>query len=232
MIQLRKSADRGKSQNNWLDSAHTFSFSDYHDPNFMGFGALRVINEDVVQPGMGFGQHAHRNMEIISYVIDGALAHKDSIGTGSVIQPGEIQSMTAGSGIEHSEFNESKKQPVHFLQIWIVPAQLNLKPAYQQIKIQKVMNEWVLIGSPEGGTAAITIHQDVRLYLAFMQSNHTLHYEFNAGRMGWLQLIKGSIRLNGNVMQAGDGAAILNEAVTVDCVNEAEFLFFDLAESA
>ncbi|RUR09019.1 pirin family protein [Legionella septentrionalis] len=176
MIQIRKSDDRGISQMDWLKSLHTFSFAQYRDPKFMRFGDLRVINEDIVQPGMGFGRHPHRDMEIVSYVVEGQLEHKDSMGNGSIIKAGEIQIMTAGAGVEHSEFNHSNTDLLHFLQIWIIPAQLGLAPRYQQISIRPSQNKLVLIGSRDGSDTAVTIHQDIRLYACFLQDNHTLNH--------------------------------------------------------
>ncbi len=228
MIQIRKSDDRGKSQLDWLKSAHTFSFAEYHDPHFMGLSDLRVINEDIVRPGMGFSRHPHRNMEIISYVIDGQLEHKDSMGNGSIIQPGEIQIMSAGTGVEHSEFNHSKTESLHFLQIWIIPNKQNLSPSYQQIKFQHSPNQLLLIGSQNRSNSAVMIHQDINLYVCFMQDHHTLHYSFNQGRIGWLQLIKGSITLNKERMNEGDGAAINEQNLGITSFDQAEFLFFDL----
>ena len=168
MIYIRKGHERGKGQTNWLKSFHTFSFGEYYDPEFMGFGNLRVINEDTVQPGFGFGRHPHNNMEIITYVVSGVLEHKDSMGTGSVITPGEIQMMTAGTGIEHSEYNHSKSELLHLLQIWIIPEKKDLKPSYQQIKLHNVNNQFILIGANEEKDNIITIHQDVNLYAAFL----------------------------------------------------------------
>ena len=229
MILIRRSEDRGHSKTNWLSSYHTFSFADYYDPKFMGFGNLRVINEDTVQPGFGFGAHPHENMEIISYVVQGSLEHRDSMGTGSVIKPGEIQIMSAGSGVEHSEFNHSKNELLHFLQIWIIPEKSQLKPAYQQKSIRKKNNEFILIAARDGENDAVTIHQDVKLFVAFLTPNHTIDYALANNRMGWLQLIKGKILLNNKELSAGDGAAIQNERCEIRAVADAEFLFFDLA---
>lgn len=228
MIYIRKSLDRGKSQYDWLTSFHTFSFAEYYDPEFMGFGSLRVINEDTVQPGFGFGKHPHNNMEIISYVVEGSLEHKDSMGTGSVIKPGEIQIMSAGTGIEHSEFNHSKNELLHFLQIWITPEKRDLKPRYQQIKIQKIENKLILIGSNQPNENSVTIHQDVKLFAAYMTASNIVDYTLLDNRVAWLQLIKGSIQLNNQALLAGDGAAIQNESITIKCDQNAEFLFFDL----
>jgi redox-sensitive bicupin YhaK (pirin superfamily) len=229
MITIRKSSERGHSQIGWLDSFHTFSFSNYYDAEYMGFGNLRVINQDTVQPDNGFGRHAHQNMEIISYVIDGALEHKDSMGTGSIVTPGEIQRMSAGLGVEHSEFNHSKEKLLHFLQIWIVPDQQSIPPSYEQKSISQEKNKLILIGSPKGGDGAVLIHQYVKLYVAYMTSQHSLEYSFAKERKGWLQLIKGSITLADKVLSAGDGASIADEEnIEIICDEHAEFLLFDL----
>lgn len=228
MIYIRKKDARGKSQFDWLTSYHTFSFGEYYDPNFMGFSSLRVINEDTVKPDFGFGKHPHTDMEIISYVIEGALAHKDSMGTGSVIKPGEIQRMSAGTGVQHSEFNHSKTDSLHFLQIWIIPEKKGITPGYQQIKIKKSNNEFILIGSNQAKEDVITIHQDVNLYVAYLTEGHQVDYALQNNRMAWLQLVKGKIKLNEHELTAGDGAAIQQEDIKIVCEKEAEFLFFDL----
>lgn len=230
MILIRKSNERGTSQLIWLHSLHTFSFADYYDPKFMGFSTLRVINEDTVQPNNGFGRHSHRDMEIISYVVRGALEHKDSMGTGSIIKPGEIQRMSAGSGIEHSEFNHSKTELLHFLQIWIIPDEKKLQPSYEQKTIHQANNKFILIGSRSGGANVVTIHQDVELFVAHLINNNTILYEFKKGRKGWLQLVKGKIELNGQQLKAGDGAAMTDEnKIEINCLESAELLLFDLS---
>ena len=218
MIFIRKSNDRGRSQTKWLSSFHTFSFAGYYDPKFIEFGHLRVINEDTVQPGFGFEKHPHSNMEIISYVVEGSLEHRDSIGNGSVIKPGELQIMTAGTGIEHSEFNHSQMDLLHFLQIWIVPEKTNLTPSYQQITINKVLNQFVLIGSQNKQDGTVIIHQDVNLYVAFLTRNISIDYSLKANRKGWLQLVKGKIKLNNQTLLVGDGAAIQNEKINLQCI--------------
>lgn len=228
MILVRKANSRGKSNISWLSSAHTFSFADYYDPEFMGFRSLRVINEDKVKPGMGFGRHAHSNMEIISYVIDGALTHKDSMGNGSIIYPGEIQSMSAGTGIEHSEFNDSKNETLHFLQIWIIPEKSGLAPRYQQYTIPQSSNELILIGSAENKANLVHINQDVSLYTAYLMPEQIVKYTFGNERAGWLQLIKGELILNGLHLEAGDGAEITDQDIEIKSVNNSEFLLFDL----
>lgn len=227
MITIRKSADRGNSQIGWLNSYHTFSFGEYYDPSFMGFGSLRVINEDSVKPSFGFGNHPHNNMEIISYVIEGSLEHKDSMGTGSVIRPGEIQCMSAGTGIEHSEFNHSKTDILHFLQIWIIPEKQHLQPSYEQKTIPQEPNKLILIGSPNGGNNAITIHQNVKLFVAYLTDNNVLDYTFE--KKGWIQLVKGKIDVNNQLLSAGDGAAITDKTtVKIISKENVEFLLFDL----
>jgi redox-sensitive bicupin YhaK (pirin superfamily) len=232
MIQIRKNHDRGNSKIGWLNSYHTFSFSEYYDSKFMGFGNLRVINEDTVQAGYGFGKHPHSDMEIISYVIDGSLEHKDSMGTGSIIKPGDIQRMSAGTGVEHSEFNPSQTEAVHFLQIWIIPEKRGLAADYEQKAIARSSNKLILIGARDGRDGAVTIHQDVELYAAYLTQKAVIAYEFKPGRHGWLQLIKGSLDLNGELLSAGDGAAITDEnKITMQCLQDAEFLLFDLGKS-
>lgn len=229
MILIRKSNERGLTQINWLKSFHTFSFGEYYDPKFIGFGNLRVINEDRVQPAQGFGKHGHHDMEIISYVIEGALEHKDSMGTGSIIKPGEIQRMSAGTGVTHSEFNHSKKELVHFLQIWIIPYKSGLAPSYEQKFIPKEkINELLLIGSQEGGDNVITIAQKADLYAGYFTENKEVTHKFK-NHSGWLQLVKGELLLNNQLLAAGDGAGIKNEQqIKIKCTKEAEFLLFDL----
>jgi quercetin 2,3-dioxygenase len=230
MITIRKSHERGRTQYDWLNSFHTFSFADYDDPHFMGWSSLRVINEDTVQAGMGFGRHPHHDMDIISYVVQGSLEHRDSMGTGSIIKPGEIQLMSAGSGVEHSEFNHSKSDALHFLQIWIIPDKTGLTPSYEQKTIPHQVNQWILIGSQAGGDHAVILHQQTELFVAYLSANQSLQYAFKKGRKGWLQLIKGRIDLNAQVLSAGDGAAMADENnIVITCLEEAELLLFDLA---
>lgn len=235
MFRIRKAAERGHADFGWLDSRHTFSFGSYQDPAHMGLGPLRVINEDRVMPGAGFGTHAHRDMEIISYVLDGALEHKDSIGTGSVLRPGDIQRMTAGTGIEHSEFNHSKTEPVHFLQIWIVPAQRGLEPGYQQISVadSDLQNQLRLVAGPQGGPDVVTIHQDVRLYAGKLAEGVRSTHAIDAGRGVWIQVARGSIDVNGRSLEQGDGVAITDiPAVDISVRQQAEVLLFDLPINA
>lgn len=232
MLTVRKSADRGTADLGWLYSRHTFSFADYYDAAHMGFGPLRVINEDRVRPGEGFGTHGHRDMEIISYVLEGALEHKDSIGTGSVIRPGEVQVMSAGTGIRHSEFNHSKTEPVHFLQIWIVPDREDIAPRYDQKRFPdgEKRGQLRLVGSSDGRDGSIVIHQDVELFAAILHSGEKVTHPLRSGREAWLQIVRGAIEANGLRLSAGDGAAVENEPMlTVSAeADGAEFLLFDL----
>jgi len=234
MLTIRRSQDRGHANHGWLDSHHSFSFADYHDPRYMGFRALRVINEDRVAAGKGFGSHAHRDMEIVSYVLAGALEHKDSLGTGAVILPGDVQRMSAGTGVTHSEFNHSRSEPVHFLQIWILPAQRGAAPGYEQRRFEPATRTDTLrlIAAPDGRDGAVTIHQDVRLYASLLAPGKTVTHSFTAGRQGWLQVARGTLTIGEATMQAGDGAAI-QQAETIEITasggETAEFWLFDLA---
>lgn len=233
MITIRSAQDRGTANFGWLDSRHTFSFGEYHDSNHMGFADLRVINEDKVTSGQGFPTHGHQDMEIISYVLEGALEHKDSIGTGSVIRPGDIQRMSAGTGIRHSEYNASKTAPVHFLQIWILPEQKGIEPGYEQknFAIAEKQGKLKLVGSQDGRDGSITIHQDVSLYAAALSEGESVNYTFASGRVAWLQVARGTIQLNNQVLAAGDGAAIAQESLISlqGSAQDAEVLLFDMA---
>ena len=232
MITLRPSRERGHAQHGWLDSHHTFSFSDYHDPKHMGFRALRVINEDRVSPGSGFGTHPHRDMEIITYVLDGALEHKDSMGSGSVIRPGDVQRMTAGTGVTHSEFNHSKTAPVHFLQIWIVPERARLAPSYEekQFPVADRANRLRLVASPDGRDGAVTVHQDVALYAGVLDAGASVTHTLAPGRHAWVQIARGAVDLGGKHLATGDGAALSDEpSVTLTAGEPSEILLFDLA---
>jgi redox-sensitive bicupin YhaK (pirin superfamily) len=232
MIVVRKSADRGRANHGWLDSRHTFSFADYYDPKHMGFRALRVINEDRVQPGQGFGTHAHRDMEIISYVLQGQLAHRDSMGTGSVIRPGDVQRMSAGTGVRHSEMNPSPTEGVHFFQIWILPERAGLEPSYQQKTFDDgdKRGRFRLVAARDGRDGAITVHQDVDLYAALFDAGDRASFPVRAGRHAWIQVARGEIAVNGHVLDAGDGAAISDETLlTVTTSAPAEVLLFDLS---
>jgi len=231
MIQVRRSEDRGHVRHGWLDSHHTFSFADYYDPAEMGFRALRVINEDRVAPGEGFPTHSHRDMEILSYVLEGGLEHKDSLGTGSVIRPGDVQRMSAGTGVAHSEFNASKKEPVHFLQIWILPERKSLKPGYEQkhFSEESRQGQLRLIASPGGEEGSVSIHQDVRLYSALLGKGQTVTHALTPGRHAWVQVARGAVRLGEQTLKAGDGAAISEEkAITLTADAPSEVLLFDL----
>jgi len=230
MIHIRKSDERGHFDHGWLNTYHTFSFADYYDPEFMGFRSLRVINEDRVAPGRGFGTHGHRDMEIVSYVLEGALAHQDNIGQGGVIKPGDVQRMSAGTGVLHSEMNGSKEEPVHFLQIWIVPEKNGIKPSYEDKHFDDDLRRGVLRlivarGSQDG---AVHINQDVRIYSALLDGGASVTHEFDANRHGWIQVARGEITFNGQKLVAGDGAAISDEpSITIEGKG-AEVLLFDL----
>ena len=233
MIIIRPAQERGQANFGWLDSKHTFSFGSYYDPHHMGFSNLRVINEDKVQPGKGFGTHRHRDMEIISYVLQGALEHRDSIGNGSVIRPGNVQRMSAGTGIVHSEFNASSTELVHFLQIWIQPEQRGIPPSYEQknFSLEEKQGKFKLVASPDGRDGSVTIHQDTNLYVAVFNKGDRVTYNTDNNRSLWIQLARGSAEINGQTLQAGDGAAITQEtnielATTID---ETEILLFDLS---
>jgi redox-sensitive bicupin YhaK (pirin superfamily) len=232
MITVRPSDERGVANLGWLDSRHTFSFGHYYDPKHMGFGPLRVINEDRVQPGGGFDTHGHRDMEIISYVLAGALEHKDSIGTGSVIRPGDVQVMSAGTGIRHSEFNHSNQEPVHFLQIWVLPDEQGLKPRYDQKTFPDAekRGRLRLVGSPDGRDGSIVIHQDADIYAALLDSGEAVTHVLKPGRKGWVQVVRGAVTVNGEAVSSGDGVAVKDEpglAIT-SRANGAEVLVFDL----
>ena len=234
MITVRPKDERGVANFGWLDSRHTFSFGHYYDPQHMGFASLRVINEDKVIPAKGFGTHGHQDMEIISYVLSGELAHRDSIGNGSVIRPGDVQRMSAGTGVRHSEYNASDLNPVHFLQIWIMPDQRGLQPSYEEKHFDRNSRQGKLklIGSQDGRDNSVTIHQDVNLYLASLAKSDRLTYQIDANRAVWLQVTKGEVKLNQKLLQAGDGAAIIDEAELAIAGNNAdsEILLFDMAK--
>lgn len=232
MILIRHANDRGSVNLGWLDSKHTFSFGHFVDPMFMNFGPLRVINEDRIQPGEGFPTHGHENMEIISYVIDGALEHKDSIGTGSVIRAGEVQRMSAGTGIEHSEYNPSETDGNHFLQIWIIPGEMDIDPGYEQKMFDPANRRGALtlVAAGDGRDGALKIHRDVDLYSAVLDGGDQVALPLREGRLAWVQVAKGSARLNGEELSPGDGAAVSNEtAIDLMATSEAEILVFDMA---
>ena len=232
MIAVRSREDRGRTRISWLDSRHTFSFGDYFDEENMGFRSLRVINEDVVSPGAGFGTHGHRDMEILSYVLEGGLEHQDSSGGGGIIRPGEIQFMRAGRGVTHSEYNASKTEPVHFLQIWIEPDERGLAPAYGQkaFDVAKAASGWALLASRDGRGDSIRLHQDVDLSLARLRAGESRTYALAPGRNAWLQVTRGEVRVGNHALRAGDGATVSGEAaITLEAEGDAEALLFDLA---
>ena len=232
MITLRRSDDRGHTKLSWLDSRHSFSFGDYHDRRYMGFRDLRVINEDTVSPGKGFGAHSHGDMEIITYILDGAVEHKDSVGNETVIVPAEVQRMSAGTGISHSEYNHSKTEPVHFLQIWILPQQQNLTPSYEQrsFEIDKNRGRWILVAARDGRDGAVKVHQDIDLSVAILLPGQQVTYRLRPDRHAWLQAARGGVTLNGAVLNAGDGAAVSEEEILeIRALEPAEILLFDLA---
>jgi len=232
MITVRPAEERGQARLGWLDSRHSFSFGHYYDPKHMGFGPLRVINEDRVEPSAGFDTHGHRDMEIISYVLEGALEHKDSIGTGSVIRPGDVQRMSAGTGVRHSEFNPSDKEKVHFLQIWLLPEREGIAPSYEQKRFpaSEKQGKLRLIVAPDGRDGAVAIHQDAEIYASVLKEGDALTHPLKAGRKSWVQVARGSLDVNGQWLRAGAGAAIADvSAVTLTAHdNDTEVLLFDL----
>ena len=232
MMHIRRSLDRGHFDHGWLDTYHTFSFGDYHDPKHVEFRSLRVLNEDVVAPDKGFPAHPHRDMEIVTYVLEGALRHRDSMGNGSVIRPGDVQRMSAGTGVTHSEHNASKSEPVHLLQIWIYPERNGLAPGYEQKAFADAekRGRLRLVASPDGREGSVTIHQDAELYAALLAAGETVRQEGKPGRHAWIQVARGSVKLNGQELSAGDGAALSGEKnILLTGVRDAEVLVFDLA---
>ena len=232
MIQIRPSKERGSCEYGWLNSRHTFSFDQYHDPRWQGFRALRVINEDMIAPGGAFPMHPHRDVEIITYVIEGALAHKDNMGNGSIIHPGDGQRMSAGTGVRHSEANPSPKHPTHLLQIWIQPDRKGHDASYEQKQFAKSekLGRLRLIASPNGAEGSVTIHQDARLYATLLRPGDEVVHHAEAGRFVWLQIARGSVALNGQTLAQGDGAAASHESrLTIRAIEESELLLFDLA---
>ena len=231
-MKLRKSSERGHFDHGWLNTYHTFSFGQYQDRDHMGFRALRVMNEDCVMPGQGFGTHGHRDMEIISYVLDGALEHKDSMGNGSVLRPGAFQRISAGTGIEHSEFNPSDSEPVHFYQIWLTPDRADREPGYEQkgFAENERCGHLRLVASPDGSDESLTIHQDAKVYFATLEHGTVITYKIAGGRHAWLQAMRGKVRLNDLELCAGDGAAVSDEEVLpITGVDGAEVMLFDLS---
>lgn len=231
MLAVRKAHDRGHANHGWLDSRHTFSFGGYHDPQHMGVSNLRVINEDSVAPGGGFATHGHSDMEIVSYVLHGALEHKDSMGNGSVIRPGDVQRMSAGTGVTHSEYNHSDSEPVHFLQIWLQPNAFGVEPAYDQqhFPIEARRDRWVLLVSPDGRDGSIATHQDALMYGTLLGPGQTLEYHFDADRSGYLQVARGRLQTGGIALDAGDGLKIHRQTdLQLQGIEDAELLLFDL----
>ena len=231
MLQIRKSEDRGIANHGWLQSKHTFSFGDYHDPHHVGFGPLLVINEDIVTPGQGFGTHGHRDMEIISYVLEGALEHKDSIGTGSVLHYGDVQRMSAGSGVRHSEFNGSQSESVHFLQIWIQPNVTGIAPSYEEKHFtpESKLGQLRLIASPDGRDGSVLIHQDAGIYATILNSGDRAEHAVGTMRNAYVHVIRGQVSVNGNVLKGGDALKITGEPlISLDQADAAEVLLFDL----
>ncbi len=232
MIRLRRGDERGHLNHGWLDTYHTFSFGDYYDPQHVQFRALRVMNEDRVAPGQGFGMHPHRDMEIVTYVLSGALAHRDSLGNGEVLRAGELQRMTAGTGIRHSEYNPSPDEPVHLYQIWLLPERTGLEPSYEQKAFPAAEREgaWQLVASPEAADGSLAIRQDARVYLARLAAGGTLDRDLAAGRSAWLQVLSGAVELQGEAVRAGDGVAISDESrLALRGGEPSEVMLFDLA---
>ncbi len=231
MILLRLAGERGRTQIDWLDSYHTFSFDQYYDPENTHFRSLRVINEDFVKPGAGFPTHGHRDMEIITYVLEGELAHQDSMGNGSTIKPGDVQRMSAGSGVTHSEFNHSKTNQVHLLQIWIFPDKKGLEPSYEQKEFKRAekLNQLCLVASGNPKQGAVKMHQDADLFASVLEKGKSVEHSLKSGRFAWLQVARGALKLNNLVMEAGDGAAVSDEKrISISAEKESEILLFDL----
>lgn len=232
MLQIRKAAERGHADHGWLNTYHTFSFATYQDPDYMGFRSLRVMNEDWVEQGQGFGTHPHRNMEIITYVLEGALEHKDSMGNGEILRAGEFQRMSAGTGITHSEFNPSNSDPVHLYQIWLLPQSKGIEPSYEQKRFpdNEQHNQLRLVASPEAEKGSLRIHQDARIFLSKIDAQATVTHELANDRHAWLQVLRGTVLLNGENLETGDGAAVSGEStLTIEATRDAEIMLFDLA---
>ena len=232
MLTIRRSKERGHFNHGWLNTYHTFSFDQYRDPRYMGFRTLRVINEDFVAPGMGFPTHGHRDMEIITYILEGALKHEDSMGNGSVIQPGDVQRMTAGTGVRHSEHNASKDQLVHLLQIWILPNEIDLAPGYEQkaFSVDERRGKFCLIASEDGREGSVKVHQDVSVFASVLDPNSSVEHALSETRYGWLQVARGSLTLNDERLEQGDGVVIMGEKLlSLTALEQSEVLLFDLA---
>ena len=232
MIQIRKAAERGHADHGWLNTHHTFSFSSYHDPQHMGFRSLRVMNEDYVAPGQGFGTHPHRDMEIVTYVLEGALEHKDSMGNGEVLRPGEFQRMSAGTGITHSEFNPSATEAVHLYQIWLLPERRGIDPSYEQKRFPEGErhNRLRLVASRDAADGSLLIQQDARIFLSQLDAGARLDHAISTGRHAWLQVLRGAVSLNGQQLATSDGAAVSDEAqLAIEATQDAEIMLFDLA---
>jgi redox-sensitive bicupin YhaK (pirin superfamily) len=232
MITVRHAAERGQTRLDWLDSWHSFSFGDYYDPDHNQFRSLRVLNDDKVAPGAGFGMHPHRDFEIVTYVVSGALEHKDSLGTGAVVRPGEVQRITAGTGVLHSEFNPSATEPVHLLQIWLTPERRGLTPSYEQKAFPEAgrRGQWRLVASRDGREGSVTIHQDAEVYATLLEPGESASHSLRPGRSGWVQVARGAVTLNGRPLETGDAAAVSEEsALKVVATESAELLLFDLA---
>lgn len=232
MIAIRAADERGHADHGWLDTYHTFSFASYRDARHMGFRALRVMNEDIVQPGRGFGEHPHHDMEIVTYILEGALAHRDSMGNGEVLRPGEFQRMSAGTGITHSEFNPSDDEPVHLYQIWLFPNRKGIEPSYEQKRFaeEERRNRLRLVASPDGAEDSLRIHQDARIYLSTIDVGQRVNHTLADGRHAWLQVVRGAVSLNGHDLETSDGAAVSEERLlTIQAKGVAEIMLFDLA---
>lgn len=232
MLTIRRAEDRGHANYGWLDTYHTFSFGTYRDPRYMGFRSLRVMNEDRVEPGQGFGTHPHHDMEIVTYVLSGALEHRDSMGSGEVLRPGEFQRMSAGTGITHSEFNPSETEPVHLYQIWLLPERKGIEPSYEQKRFDEaeMRNRLRLVASRDAADGSLLIHQDARIYLCRLDAGEQVGHELAGSRHAWLQVLRGSVSLNGQALRTSDGAAVSEErALAIEAPGDAEVMLFDLA---
>jgi redox-sensitive bicupin YhaK (pirin superfamily) len=232
MIRIRKAIDRGHADHGWLDAWHTFSFAGYMDPEWMGYSALRVLNQDRIQPGAGFPPHPHDNMEIVTVVLEGSLQHKDSMGNGSVIRPSELQRMTAGTGVLHSEFNASDTERAHLLQIWILPERNGLEPGYEQklFPVEEKLNQWRLVGSRDGRDGSLTVHQDIELWSTVLDAGASIDYAFHGRRRGFMQVVRGTVEIDEKALEAGDAVAIVDQqSLRFEATSDSELLLFDMA---